>query len=70
MAKRKKSRNAVSNGFRLGKDFAFVWVLVGLLVFYIVSVDIGSSAVFAAGNIIVEVVLIAYLIKNRHEKSE
>jgi len=56
-------------GTRLGKDFIFVWVLIGLLVFYIVSVNIGSSMVFAAGNIIVEAMLIAYLIMNRREKS-
>lgn len=53
---------------KVGKDFAFVWVLVGLLVFYIASVNIGSAIIFAAGNIIVESILIVYLIKNRQEK--
>ncbi len=69
-AKRHESKKAILNTFRFGKNFAFVWVLIGLLVFYIISVNIGSAAVFAAGNIIVEAILIAYLIKNRHEKSE
>jgi len=61
--------NKSTAGTRLGKDFIFVWVLIGLLVFYIISVNIGSSMVFAAGNLIVEVMLIAYLIRNRREKS-
>ncbi len=54
----------------LGQDFVFVWVLVGLLVFYIVSVYLGSSLIFAAGNIVVEVVLILYLLKTSHKKPE
>lgn len=69
-AKRKESKKAISNGFRFGKDFAFVWVLIGLLFFYIASVNIRSAIIFAAGNIIVEAILIVYLIKNKHEKSE
>ena len=46
-------------------NFAFVWVLFGLLVFYVVTVQMGSSLMFAAGNIVVEIALIAYLLKNR-----
>lgn len=69
-ANRKESKKTESNGFRFGKDFAFVWILVGLLVFYIVSVSIGSAIVFAAGNITVEAILIIYLVKNRREKPE
>jgi Flp pilus assembly protein TadB len=56
-------------GTRLRQDFIFVWVLIGLLAFYIVSVNMGSSTVFAAGNIIVEVMLIAYLIRNKAKRS-
>ena len=52
------------------KDFVFVWVLLGLLIFYIVSIQIGSVLIFAAGNILVEVLLIAYLLRNRTKKSE
>jgi hypothetical protein len=51
-------------------DFIFVWVLLGLLIFYIVSINIGSATVFAAGNIFVEALLVAYLLKNRKRKSE
>jgi Flp pilus assembly protein TadB len=54
-------------GFRLGRDFIFVWVLLALLIFYIISVSIGSSAIFAAGNIIVEALLILYLVRSRHK---
>jgi len=68
--KRKESILTTANRLRLWKDFMFVWVLIGLLVFYIVSVNIGSAIIFAAGNIIVESILIVYLVKNRHEKSE
>ena len=66
--KRKENSRTTSNTVRLGKDFVFVWVLLCLLVFYIVSVNIGSAVVFAAGNIVVEAILIVYLVKNRHEK--
>jgi hypothetical protein len=51
------------------KNFMFVWVLLSLLVFYIVSIQIGSAAIFAAGNIVMEVILVIYLIRNR-TKSE
>lgn len=54
---------------RVGKDFTFVWILLGLLVFYIFSVHLGtgalSEAVFAVGNIIVEALLLFYLFRNR-----
>jgi len=56
---------AMSNPVKVMKDFVFVWVLLGLLSLYIVSIDRGSSTLFAAGNIVVEVILIAYARKNR-----
>jgi H+/Cl- antiporter ClcA len=70
--KRKQTERARSKPASLVKDFIFVWVLLSLLVFYIVSIQLGSAAifVFAAGNIIVEVLLILYLIKNRLKESE
>jgi Na+/melibiose symporter-like transporter len=53
----------------IAKDFIFVWVLLGLLVFYIFSVKLGTGAlsetVFAVGNVIVEVFLGFYLLRNR-----
>ena len=51
---------------RLRADFVFVWVLIGLLIMYVVSVNIGSAILFAAGNIVVESFLLAYLVKNKH----
>jgi cobalamin synthase len=51
-------------------SFVFVWILIGLLFFYILSVRIGSALVFAIGNIAVEVILLAYLLKNKAERSE
>ena len=46
------------------KDFVFVWILFGLLFFYIFSVGVGSSLIFAVGNIIVQVLLLLYLVRN------
>jgi uncharacterized membrane protein len=52
------------------KNFFFVWVLVSLLFFYIFSIKIASALVFAAGNIVVEVILLAYLLKNGKKEPE
>lgn len=52
------------------KSFVFVWVLLGLLVFYIISIRIGSAIVFAVGNIFVEILLVVYLLKNKTRRSE
>ena len=52
------------------KNFAFVWVLVSLLFFYIFSIQIASAIVFAAGNIVVEVILLAYLLKNGEKEPQ
>jgi hypothetical protein len=54
---------------RIAKNFIFVWILLGLLVFYIFSVQLGTGtlpeAVFAVGNIVVEALLVIYLLRNR-----
>jgi Flp pilus assembly protein TadB len=64
--KRKEHERKSERGIRrLLTDFIFVWVLLGLLIFYIISIDIGSDVIFAAGNILVEVALIIYLLKNK-----
>lgn len=67
--RRKESNQIKMNIGSLLKDFVFVWVLLGLLVFYIISIQIGSATVFAAGNIFVEALLIIYLLRNRKQKS-
>ena len=46
-------------------DFTFVWVLVFLLVFYIVTIDLRSFVLFAVGNVFVEIFLVYYILKNR-----
>jgi heme/copper-type cytochrome/quinol oxidase subunit 2 len=64
-ARRKhRAPDKVSTHVRLN-DFVFVIVLAALLGLYIVSIDRTSSLIFAAGNIIVEVILVAYTVKNK-----
>jgi Flp pilus assembly protein TadB len=57
---------------RIAKNFIFIWILLGLLVFYIFSVQLGtgrlSEVVFAMGNIVVEALLVFYLFRNREKK--
>ncbi|MGD0451516.1 MAG: hypothetical protein ABSA79_10755 [Candidatus Bathyarchaeia archaeon] len=64
--KKEKKTTALTHS----KNFAFVWVLVSLLFFYIFSIKITSALVFAAGNIVVEVILITYLLKNGKKEPE
>lgn len=56
---------------RIAKGFTFVWILIGLLVFYIFSDQMGTGVlpqiVFASGNIAVEAILVFYLLKNRDQ---
>jgi hypothetical protein len=72
--RRNESTGKKANAFRIGKNFVFVWVLLGLLVFYIFSVNLGagvlSEAVFTAGNIVVEALLVLYLLRNREKELE
>ncbi len=67
--KLKEAKQSTHGRAKLAKDFVFVWFLLGLLALYIVSVNLGSSLVFAAGNIIVEVLLILYLLIFARDKS-
>ena len=62
--KRKENNETEWNIARLANDFVFVWVLLSLLAFYIVSVNLGSATFFAAGNILAEAILILYVMKN------
>jgi predicted metal-binding membrane protein len=63
--KRQEDAQPIAHVSVMLKDFVFVWVLLGLLIFYIISIKIGSAAIFAVGNILVEALLIIYLVKNR-----
>jgi L-asparagine transporter-like permease len=56
-----KKRNPVS----VVKDQVIIWFLLGLLIFYVVSIKLGSDILFAVGNILVEAMLIIYIAKNR-----
>lgn len=67
--RRRDTKRATRDFGHLVKDYVFVWILVGLLVFYIISIELDSALVFAAGNIAVEALLIAYLIRNK-DKAE
>jgi uncharacterized membrane protein len=75
-SKRKEGIQKKSSTLRMGKNFAFVLVLVALLIFYIFSIQLArttsggalSEAVFAAGNIIVEALLVLYLLRNRKDE--
>jgi len=42
-------------------DFVFVWFLLGLLIFYVISVGEGSYLLFLEGNIVVEVLLLIFI---------
>ena len=64
-AKRKENNELKRNIAGLAKDFVFVWVLLCLLAFYIVSVNLGSATFFAVGNIVAEAILFLYVVKQR-----
>ena len=63
--KRKQNSKVKRNIVGLVKDFVFVWALLCLLAFYIVSVDLGSAIFFAVGNIGAEAILFLYVLKGR-----
>ncbi len=65
--RRRPSKAGGRGALRPVKDFAFVWFLLGLLLFYIVAVGQGSSLLFALGNIVVEGLLLLYVLRSRHE---
>jgi hypothetical protein len=61
----RKEGNQKWSFIKLVKDFTFTWVLVGLLIFYIVSVYLGSFTIFAIGNVVAEGILILYVVRTR-----
>jgi len=63
---RRKTRSPESGRIRVRlKEFLFVLVLACLLGLYILSINLTSSLVFAIGNIIVEIVLVGYTMRNK-----
>jgi len=69
-ARRRQISRATGERSRLAGNFAFVWILLILLVLYVVSINMGSYLLFAVGNIVVELILIAYVARNRLGKAE
>jgi hypothetical protein len=66
--KSREQRPHTTSMSRFVRDFVFVWVLLGLLGLYIVSIDRSCYVLFASGNIVVEALRIAYTVKNRPPK--
>lgn len=67
----KKRREQQGQGLsKFVSDFVFVWILLGLLILYIVSIDRRSAVMFAVGNAVVEIILLAYVVRNRSLSSE
>ncbi len=69
----RKKKTGTSTHSKVGlpeviRHFIFVWVLLGLLCLYIVSINKGSSLLFASGNIVTEIALIIYTFRNRTGK--
>jgi heme/copper-type cytochrome/quinol oxidase subunit 2 len=62
-AQSRKARKMDSTSYI--KNFTIVWILISLLVLYIVSINRGSSTLFAVGNIVVEAYLLYYVMNNR-----
>jgi uncharacterized membrane protein len=63
--KREANSQTKRNPASLAKDQGIIWFLLGLLVFYIISINLGSDIVFAIGNILVEAMLVIYVWKSR-----
>ncbi len=68
---RQRKTSSIKGSLALIESFAFVWVLLGLLIFYISSIQLGATTltevVFAVGNIVVEILLIFYLVRNKEK---
>jgi F0F1-type ATP synthase assembly protein I len=68
--KRREDKQNKIGAYKIVKEFIFVWILIGLLILYITSINLVSAILFAVGNIIVEVILSIYLFRNKGQKSE
>jgi hypothetical protein len=66
----RKRNNLTSNWARAGSNLVFVWVVLGLLALYLVSIDFGSALLFAAGNVLVEAILIGYILKSKSDSEQ
>ena len=64
-AKRRENSQEKSNPIKVAGNLMVLWILLGLLAFYIAAVKLGSAAFFAVGNIVVEAILVIHIVKNR-----
>jgi hypothetical protein len=69
-SRKRQGENGQTKAHRLKsvRDFVFVWVLLGLLGLYIASINVGSSIIFATGNVVVEAILVLYTVKSKTSK--
>jgi O-antigen/teichoic acid export membrane protein len=58
---RKRPASTKTDAPKVIREFAFVWALMALLILYLVSINLGSYLLFAAGNIVVEALLLIYV---------
>ena len=58
---RKKRSEKFAKPKSMLENFVFVWILLALLGLYIVTITSASQPIFIAGNLIVEVLLILYI---------
>lgn len=65
--RRRRPKQAAERGVGRLRAFAFVWFLLGILAFYVVSVSQGSALLFAIGNIVVEALLLLYVARSGKE---
>jgi hypothetical protein len=62
---RKSPAASKGSASKVIKDFAFVWVLMILLILYLISINMGSYLLFMVGNIVVEALLLVYVYMKR-----
>jgi len=58
-------KDTPSNPLRVAGHFMILWILLGLLAFYVIAVDLGSALFFALGNIAVEIIILVHITRNR-----
>ena len=58
---RKKRSEKFAKPKNMLENFVFVWILLALLGLYIITITSASQPIFIAGNLIVEVLLIVYI---------
>ena len=68
--RRRQITKATGERTRLVSNFTFVWILLTLLVLYILTIYIGSYVLYVLGNIVVDIMLIAYAARSKLTETE